>query len=154
MSSRVEGRILPDKRIQRGRILKYVWFYSQKYIINIYIYITTFKLTKLYRIINNLPFPPLLSMSCHLSWNSNWGDSSDCGSAGCSGLRCQEEVQCDGEATYQLAQHAQYAQHAIHAFNVIHAQPAKLQVRCSQKKKDTKDGYCCQKCNIWNVYFP
>lgn len=42
-------------------------------------------------------FPP--SVSLHHSWNSDRGDSSDFGSAGCAGLSCQEEVQPDGDAT-------------------------------------------------------
>lgn len=71
-----------------------------------------------------LPLPPL-SMSLHLSWNSDWSDHSDHSSASCSGLCCQEEAKRFGEASEQLAQ---LSQHALHTFNALHAKPARLQV--------------------------
>lgn len=92
--------------------------------------------------------PSAVSVSLRLSWNSDRGDSGDSGSVGCSGLCCQEEARGAGGNTEQAAQYAQHAQYAIHALDAGHAQPAKLQVRRSQKGKDRTDGYCCQKCKI------
>lgn len=58
-----------------------------------------------------------MSVSFRLSWNSDWGNRSSCGSASCFGLRCEEESQDTGDCKGQPAQYA------------IYAQPAKLQVK-------------------------
>lgn len=111
--------VLQTGRENTARKTCTTWLHPQVYLIFIFFIVRNITLqhsqslvtSKLYLFINKLP---PLSMSLYLSWNSDWGDSRDCGPSSCFGLCCQEEAQPAGEATEQLAQYA------------IHAQTAKL----------------------------